>query len=198
MMVFVVWIQSRCRIITSFWQTGGSHYFIFHEALTSICLRKGSVNVLLLVFPKSTLTHSHLYSSNAFKVVASNHVLQWLQHSQSFRSGTLAYIPRCMSTGKEMRLLLWYGMRVIVGSGWHAHLQMWSKDMASVNHPIPVSQGSTPTTPFRVPSPIGKPISQYSEPVQCQSVSRALYPGRFSHLELHPLYFSDSLEIALC
>lgn len=189
MMVFVVWIQSRCRIITPFWQTGGSHYFIFHEAPSSVCLLKGSVNVLLLVFPKSTLTHSHLYSSNTFRVVASNHVLQGLQNSQSFRSGTLAGIPRCMSRGKEMRLLLRYGMRVIVGSGWYAHLRMWSKEMASVNHPIPVSQGSTPTTPFRVPSPMGKPLSQYSEPAQCQSSFRALYLGRFSHLELHLFFF---------
>lgn len=36
---------------------------------------------------------------------------------------------------------------------------------ASVN--CVISQGSKPTTPFRGPSPIGKPISQYSGLTQC-------------------------------
>lgn len=66
---------------------------------------------------------------------------------------------------------------------WVIHLFADVKQrQASVN--CVVSQGSTPTTPFRGPSPIGKRISQYSGPSQCQSFSRALWLGRCPYLEL--------------
>lgn len=39
---------------------------IFHKTPSSICLLEGSENVLLLVFPKGTLTHSHTYLSQHF------------------------------------------------------------------------------------------------------------------------------------
>lgn len=45
----------------------------------------GSMNVLLL-FPRSTLTYFHIYASNTFKVVASNH---FLQGKKSFLISTL-------------------------------------------------------------------------------------------------------------
>lgn len=80
----VMWLSSSWRIITPCWQADEPHCPFLHEAPSSITLLKGSANMLLL--PKSTVTHSHIYSSNTFKVVASNY---FLQGKKSFLTSTL-------------------------------------------------------------------------------------------------------------
>lgn len=144
------------------------------------------MNVPLLVFPKSALFHCHRYFPQQFG-------------SRGFQS---------FSSREDIFPYIFLGCNII--SPWgvepsqvfpdvcledEATSLVWAPgDMpiyrcqakAGKNHLA--SQGSTPTIPFRRPSPIRKPVSQYSGPAQCHSFPEALWLGRFPYLESLPSF----------
>lgn len=115
----------------------------------------------MLLLPKSTVTHSHIYSSNTFKVVASNY---FLQGKKSFLTSTLG----CnIISPLGMEACRYSKMHVLRKGGNEATSLMWDESclgiwvigsfadakqrQASVNRSTPVSQESTPAIPLKSP-----------------------------------------------